>query len=67
MWNESEGGLNANEFTTIIARFVDDQLATLDDDRKIVLYSDGCCYQNRNATLSNALLIVAKLRNITIE
>lgn len=67
MWNESVGGLNANEFTTIIAHFVDDQLVTLDDDRKIVLYSDGCCYQNRNATLSNSLLNVAKLRNITIE
>lgn len=68
VWNETEGGLNANEFTTIIAHFVDDQLATLDDNRKMVLYSDGCCYQNRNATLSNALLnVVAKLHNITIE
>lgn len=67
VWNESEGGLNANEFTSIIVHFVDEQLAKLDNDRKIVLYSDGCYYQNRNATLSNALLNVAKLRNITIE
>lgn len=41
-WNESEGGLNENEFTSIIVHFVDEQMATLDVyDPRIVLYSDG--------------------------
>lgn len=33
----------------------------------IILYSDGCTYQNRNVTVSNALLIVAITEKICIE
>lgn len=32
----------------------------------VILYSDGCCAQNRNATLSNALLRLAIEKNIVI-
>ncbi|KAJ8871490.1 hypothetical protein PR048_027812 [Dryococelus australis] len=35
-------------------------------DLKIVIL-DGCCYQNRNTTLSNALLHVAMTNNVVIE
>ena len=34
--------------------------------RTIVIYSDGCTNQNRNSTLSNTLLNISILANITI-
>lgn len=38
-----------------------------DNNRSITLYTDGCTYQNRNVTLSNALLNLAMLHNVIIE
>jgi len=34
--------------------------------KDIILYSDGCANQNRNVTLSDALLTLAKERAVTI-
>lgn len=67
VWNESEGGLTANEFTSVICDFLFKQCPLPDDVDSIVLYSDGCTYQNRNAVLANGLTNLAKLLNITIE
>lgn len=73
IWNETEGGVNAEEFATICADFITKKvLPTIDrnsdeKDIKIILYSDGCTYQNRNVTMSNALLNIAMLEKITIE
>src|SRR5688572_16463813 len=53
MWHEGEGGLEASEFATLLT----DYLSTLPETIEIViLWSDGCTYQNRNATISSALL-----------
>lgn len=67
VWNESEGGLTANEFTSIICDFILKQCPLPGNIESIILYSDGCTYQNRNAILSNGLVNLAKLMNITIE
>ncbi|KAJ8877398.1 hypothetical protein PR048_021852 [Dryococelus australis] len=53
IWNETEEGLKANEFSTIITSFVRSQLPLPDHANKLILCSFGCCYQNRNTTLSN--------------
>lgn len=68
IWNESEGGLNSDEFATISSNFLVEKVIPKMDDtnREIILYSDGCTYQNRNAILSNALTNLAILHNITI-
>lgn len=65
VWHEAEGGLTANEFTSIICDVIN-KLCPFPPDSKIILFSDGCCYQNRNAVLSNALFNLSKLKNITI-
>ena len=39
---------------------MDDSVST------VILYSDGCCYQNRNVTLSSALIHFAVSRRKTI-
>lgn len=72
LWNESEGGLNAEEFATIVTKFLSDTiiprlLTEEGNDFKIILYSDGCTYQNRNATMTNALLNLAMSKSVIIE
>lgn len=65
IWNEVEGGVTANEFSSIIYYFLETK-ATILPGEEVILYSDGCSYQNRNVTLSNALLHLASSKNITI-
>lgn len=67
LWNETEGELSANEFASILTHFVESQLPLRNNATKIVIFSDGCNYQNRSAVMSNALLHVAAKHNITIE
>ena len=70
LWHEAEGGLTAHEFFSIIVRFVSTQCLSPRENqtcKKVILYSDGCCYQNRNAVLTNALLHISMLKSITIE
>lgn len=68
MWNETEGGLTANEFSSIIVYFLQKNVIETAQEQKvkIILFSDGCTYQNRNATLSNALLNLSLLSRVTI-
>lgn len=68
IWNESEGGLTSNEFSTLIINFLNSHLESypLKEDTEIILWSDGCGYQNRNATLSNALFNFALERKVTV-
>lgn len=67
MWNETEGGITSNEFSTILSNFVLSQLPLSEVKSKIVLYSDGCAYQNRSNPLANALLHLSTTKNIIIE
>ncbi|GFY43275.1 uncharacterized protein TNIN_189941 [Trichonephila inaurata madagascariensis] len=58
IWNVCEGKFTSNEFSTIIVtalgKFINQN--PIGDDQELILYSDDCTYQNRNAVLSNALL-----------
>lgn len=64
-WNETEGDLSASTF----ANFILDHISQTCTAKTIpiFLYSDGCCYQNRNCILSNALLHYAIKNNTVIE
>lgn len=50
VWNESEGGLDADEFASIITHFIVNEVDRSKKDH-VILYSDGCTYQNRNCVL----------------
>lgn len=52
-WNETEGDMSASSFISCIIHHL--KTHCLSDSLPIVLYSDGCGYQNRNQYLSNAL------------
>ncbi|CAG2231291.1 unnamed protein product [Mytilus edulis] len=61
-WTESEGELTANSFASCLSDFID----KLEGVKELVIYSDGCTYQNRNLTVSNTLLRQAFEKKITI-
>lgn len=65
VWHECNGGVTSNEFTSCIVDFIKKQAEAKFEH--IVCISDGCGYQNRNKTLSSALISLAKSHNITIE
>jgi hypothetical protein len=54
-WHEGEFGLNADAFASCLV----DHVKKLVEPGlyEIVIFGDGCCYQNRNVTLANALLM----------
>ena len=64
-WNESECELTANCFASCVI----DYLHSIDTTKvkKVIIYSDGCTYQNCNAKLSNALLHFSVKSGIEIE
>ena len=62
-WYEAEGDLSAHSFASCLTHYLE---SLGDDVKEVIIYSDGCTYQNRNCTLANALLHVAKKKNITV-
>lgn len=63
-----EGSITACEFSIVIWSFFENIIQKYDDTiKKIILYSDGCYYQNRNTTLLNVLLNFPDLHNIVIK
>lgn len=61
LWDESEGGLTSNEFSSIITYFIEQQLGTKPEITEMIFYSDGCTGQNRNCTLANAFVNLAQI------
>ncbi|CAK1594788.1 unnamed protein product [Parnassius mnemosyne] len=69
IWNECEGKLTSNEFSTIIVTAFEKFRTqnTTQHNKEIIIYSDGCTYQNRNVVLSNALLNYSMEKKVTIK
>ncbi len=53
LWDECQADLVASVFATCLIRYLDENYK---DKLPIVIFSDGCTSQNRNAILSNALV-----------
>ncbi|XP_050507268.1 uncharacterized protein LOC126884950 [Diabrotica virgifera virgifera] len=62
-FTETEADLSANTFETCITDYLLDLCPV---NIPIIIWSDGCTYQNRNATLSNALLSFSVENNVII-
>ena len=64
-WHESEGELTANCFASCVI----DYLNSINTNvvKEVIIYSDGCTYQNRNAVLSNAILHFCVKSGLPIE
>ncbi|OXA41429.1 hypothetical protein Fcan01_23893 [Folsomia candida] len=62
-WDETEGELVASTFATCVVDFISRKFQ---DNLPIIIYSDGCTNQNRNAMMANALLQVSVSKKITV-
>ena len=63
-WHEVNGELKSSNFASCISDHL--ELVVDDSVSTAILYSDGCCYQNRNVTLSSAFIHFAVSRRKTI-
>lgn len=63
-WNESQGELVASVFASCLIDYIDKHK---DSGKPIVIWTDGCTYQNRNSVISSALLMFSITNNIIIE
>lgn len=66
VWHKAEGGLSSNEFTSIICDIIQNK-AWVKPNETVILFSDGCTYQNHNHNLANLLLHLATFLNIMIK
>lgn len=70
VWDETEGELKATVFTSIIVNHLESLILSLIENgsnwKPIIIYSDGCGYQNRNAILASALYNLSQKYRITI-
>lgn len=64
IWHEAAGGVTSNEFTSIVVDYIN-RYATK-QTKSVIIFSDGCGYQNRNVNLSNALSALAKNKDLEI-
>lgn len=68
VWHEGSGGLESDIFATIATKFVSNEINQSQTiPKKIIIWSDGCGYQNRNAKISNALLDISMKYGVIIE
>ncbi|XP_055956576.1 uncharacterized protein LOC130012503 [Patella vulgata] len=63
-WHEGEGDLSANSFASCLCDYVINYLPS--NVKTLIIYSDGCTYQNRNCILANSLLKLSFDRDIII-
>ncbi|XP_022160718.1 uncharacterized protein LOC111026860 [Myzus persicae] len=64
-WHEGNGELEASVFVSIVIKHLEKYC--LSEKKPIIIYSDGCGYQNRNVIMANALLHFAVKHEVTIE
>ena len=55
LWTETAGGLSASVFTSIHTDYLSKCLEENPEIREIIVWSDGCVYQNKNAVKVSAL------------
>lgn len=65
-WHEGEGDLSANSFASCLSNYIQQVVVDNPDLKHLIIYSDGCGYQNRNIVLANTLCHLSSQLNITI-
>ena len=63
-WHEGQGDLSGNSFASCMAHYIESIVSS--DVNHVIVYSDGCGYQNRNSILANTLCHLSRKLNVTI-
>ena len=66
LWNETEGGVDDNVFTTVHIHHLKQELSENPQATSLIMYTDNCGAQNKNSTLSSALLQLASEKGVEI-
>lgn len=66
LWNESEGGLEANIFASLLIKHLTTYLSRNSNTKVIIIYTDSCGYQNKNVILANALYQFCRNNDVKI-
>lgn len=66
IWDETQGEVKASIFVSIVVNHIRELVKQISPNVPIIIYSDGCGYQNRNAILSSALSQLAMESTVTI-
>lgn len=64
-FDETAADLTASTFASFLIDYLERHCLTT-DRKPVVIFSDGCTYQNRNVVLSNALFEFSKRHGITL-
>lgn len=64
-WHEGDGDLEASVFVSIVLCHLEEYC--MKEKKPIIIYSDGCGYQNRNKIMANALLHFSIKHQVFIE
>ncbi len=65
-WCETEGDLKSEVFAYLQYEHFDKILSNSPEIKELVVWSDGCGYQNRNANVANMYLSLASKHGVTI-
>ena len=66
LWNECDSGLDANYFTSIHIHHLEEVIKKKPNLQVLIIWSDGCTYQNKNFVYSSALSELSKKHKIVI-
>lgn len=66
-WEEHEGSLSSEVFASLQFKHFESFLEANPNVKKVIVWSDGCGYQNRCCTVANAYLDLAIKHGVTIE
>lgn len=66
-WEEHEGSLSSEVFSHLQFKHFSMLLEANPNLEKVIVWSDGCGYQNRSSTISNTYLDLAMKYGVTVE
>ena len=66
VWDETEGSLGSEVFAWLQYYHFDKFIDAHPQIKEIIIWSDGCGYQNRNATVTNAYMELAQKKSVNI-
>lgn len=66
LWHEAVAGIESDVFASVYSNYLQREIEKRNPE-KLIIWSDGCGYQNRNIKLSNALLELSIKNSVIIE
>jgi hypothetical protein len=65
-WDETHGDLSSDVFAWLQYNHFSAYLTDHPQVKLLIIWSDGCGYQNRNSTVANAYAHLAMMKSVTI-